>query len=114
MENYYFTFWIAKYGKNEFTKLINKVARNATIPKELKGKVDKDEYLFHYFWVVYCIVSLKHFGLNLKQISFMLELCLSTGTSKLFPPAEILEVQKDIIPDIVKYIEKDLSNRVGE
>lgn len=42
MENYYFTFWIAKYGKNEFTKLINKVARNATIPRELKGKVDKD------------------------------------------------------------------------
>ena len=42
----------------------------------------------------------------------MLELCLSTGTSKLFPPAEVLEVQKDIIPDIVKYIEKDLSNLI--
>lgn len=110
MNNFYFTYWIARHGKEEFTELINKVVGNTTIPSKLKGKVNKDEYLFHYFWIVYCIVALKHFGLNLKQISLMQELCLATGTSKLFPPADILEVQKDVIPEITKYIEKDLAN----
>lgn len=110
MRNYYFTFWITKHGKEEFAELINKVARNTTIPEKIKGKVDKDEYLFHYFWVVYCIVALNHFGLNESQISFYLDLSMTAGSSKLFPPTEILEAQKDVIPDIVKYIEKDLSN----
>lgn len=110
MENYYFTFWIAKHGKEKFTELINNVVSKSTMPKALKGKVDINEYAFHYFWAVYCIVALKHFGLSEKQISFYLDLSMVTGCSKLFIPSEILEVQMDNIPEIVKYIEMDLND----
>lgn len=108
MGNYYFTYWINKHGKDEFAKLANTVASNTTIPKSIKGKINNDEYLFHYFWVVYCIVTLNYFGLDSEQISFVLDLFMKMGISKVFRPSEILEVQKDVIPDIVKYIEKDL------
>ena len=33
---------------------------------------------------------------------------LTPGISKLFSPTEILKVQKDVIPEIIDYIEKDL------
>lgn len=56
------------------------------------------------------MVTLDYFGLNTQQISYFLDFSITLGTSKLFPPAKILEDQKDVIPDIVKYIEKDLSD----
>ena len=39
MGNFYFTFWISKYGKKEFNELTNKVYKNITIPKEIKKKM---------------------------------------------------------------------------
>lgn len=114
MENYYFTFWIAKHGKDTFIKLSNKVLEKTTLPDILKGKVNKDEYAFHYFWAVYCIVALNYFGLSENQIAFFLDLSMTTGLSKLYPPKEILKTQKDNIPEIVKFIKEDLKEYGGE
>ena len=39
---------------------------------------------------------------------------MSAGLSKLYPPNEVLEIQKDNIPEIVKYIKEDLKVYGGE
>lgn len=39
----------------------------------------------------------------------MLDLSLTPGTSKTFPPSEILEAQKEVIPEIEEYIRKDFN-----
>lgn len=108
MESFYFTYWIAKHGKDEFKKLTDKVCTKMSVPSKIKNDLGTDEYLFQYFYVVYYTITLNYLGLDKKQISFLLDLSLTPGTCKLFPPAEILEVQKDIIPDIEKYIKQDL------
>lgn len=114
MENDYFTFWIRKYGREIFSNLANNVVSKTSLPEKLKGKIDKEDYAFHYFWIVYCIVALNHFGLSNEQISFYLDLSIKTGASQLYKPSEILEIQKDNIPEIIKYINEDLKVYGGE
>lgn len=109
MDNYYFTFWIKKYGKDSFRELCNNVCRKISDPLKIQEKMNKDEYLFHYFYVVYYTITLNYFGLDTKQISLLLDMSLTPGTSKLFSPEEILKVQKDVIPEIENYIKKDLT-----
>lgn len=89
MENLYFTFWIQKHGKELFTQLINLVTENATLPETIQNpdsNISKDEYLFHYFFVVYCMATLDYFGLNTDQISFTLDLFMPLGVCEAFPP----------------------------
>lgn len=107
-KNLYFTYWIQRYGKEEFKKLTDKVCKQTRVPLEIKQEYGTDDYLFHYFFAVYCIITLNYFGLSNKQIAFILDLSIGPGISKLFPPGEILEEQKDAIPDMLKFIKKDL------
>ena len=107
MPNYYFTYWIARYGKDAFKNLADKICQNIKIPTSIIKALGKDEFLIEYCIVVYNIVALNYFGLNTRQISFMLDLAITPGTSKAFPPVEILEAQKEVIPEIEKYIRKD-------
>ena len=108
MNNYYFTFWIARHSKESFKGLSSKVCHNVSIPQEIQENINTDEYLFHYFFIVYCSVALKFFGLNIEQISFALDLLITPGTSKIFPPDKTFEIHKDVIPEIEKYILQDL------
>lgn len=114
MGNYFHTFWISKHGKKELYELIGKVCSKTKIPEKVKQEIEEEEYLFNYFFIVYCIVGLNYFGLNNEQISFFLDLCMTLGTCKAFPPAKILEEQKDVISDIVTYIKEDLKIYKGE
>lgn len=107
MDKYYFTYWIAKYGREEFERLTRKVCRKITVPLKIKQKADVDEYLFHYFFVTYYTIALHYFGLNEKQIATMIDISFIPGTSKLFSPEHILKLQADVIPEIEKYIEND-------
>lgn len=110
MDNYYFTYWIKKHGREKFRELSNKVCEKTTVPLKIRKKYGKDEYLFHYFYVVYYTIVLHYFGLDTTQISMILDISLTPGVSKLFSPAEILEVQKDVIPEIEQYILEDLKS----
>ena len=109
-ENLYFTYWIKRYGIEKFKILTDKICSKAVIPAEIKNSPDynKDIFLFHYFWIVYCIVSYNYFGLNTKQISMCLDLSVAPGTCKMYSPAEVLKVQKDNIPYMLEFIKKDL------
>ncbi len=107
MPNYYFTYWISRYGKDAFHDLMNKICQNVKVPISIIEKFGKDEFLTEYCLVVYCTVALNYFGLNTRQIAFMLDLAITPGTSKAFPPIEILKTQKEVIPEIEKYIRKD-------
>lgn len=108
MSSYYFSYWIARYGKISFKKLSKKVCTKIIVPPKIREECGADQYLFHYFFVVYYVIALNYLGLNIEQISFILDLSLTPGTCKLFSPSEILEVQKDVIPEIEEYIKKDL------
>lgn len=107
-ENFYFTHWIRRHGRDNFEKLTKKVCSKICIPKKVLDLVDKDDYLFNYFYVTYLVLSLDYFGLKKNEISLVLDLSLLPGISKLYPVKDILENQQDAIPDIKKYIEKDL------
>lgn len=107
MYNDYFTFWIQRHGRKDFEELINKVCQNTTIPKKIQS-IPKDDYLFHYFFIAYCIITLDYFGLTSHQISFILDLSLTLGICKAFPPERILEEQKNVIPDVLEFVKKDL------
>ena len=109
MPNYYFTYWIASHGKDAFKNLADKICQNIKIPTPIIKALGKDEFLIEYCIVVYNIVALNYFGLSTNQISFMLDLSLTPGTSKVFPPCEILEAQKEVIPEIEEYIRKDFN-----
>lgn len=108
--NLYFTYWIKRYGIDNFKTITHKVCSKAIIPEEIKKAPDYNSnvYLFHYFWMVYCIVSYHHLGLNTKQISMCLDLSVAPGTCKMYNPTEILEIQKDNIPYMLEFIKKDL------
>ena len=107
-ENFYFTYWMARYSKGEFTELVTKMCQNIKIPVEIgKGKI-RDEYIFQYFYALYCISALDSFGLNEKQISLCLDLLMTVGCSKLYPPAKMLERHRNLIPEIIEYVNKDL------
>lgn len=109
MSNYYFTYWIARYGKEAFKDLADKICKNIKIPEPIIKTLRKDEILTEYCIVVYCIIALNYFGLNTNQIAFILDLAITPGTSKAFPPYKILEAQKEVIPEIEKYIRKDFN-----
>lgn len=108
MPNYYFTYWIARYGKETFKNLVDKMCQKIKIPIEIIEKVGKDEVLVQYCLVVYYVIALNYLGLNKKQIAFMLDLGLTPGTSVAFPPSEILRDQEELIPEIEDYIRRDL------
>lgn len=108
MPNYYFTYWIARYGKDAFKNLADRICQNIKIPIEIIKKIGKDEVLVQYCIVVYYVVALNYFGLNKKQIALMLDLGLTPGTSIALPPCEILKDQKELIPEIENYIKRDL------
>lgn len=108
MDNYYFTYWIKRYGRKNLKELSDKVCEKATVPLKICQKYGTDEFLFHYFYTVYYTVALQYFGLDTKQISLLLDMALAPGICKLFSPDKILEVQKDVIPEIEQYIQKDL------
>lgn len=90
-----------------FSKVSDKICQNIKIP--IIKALGKDEFLIEYCIVVYNIVALNYFGLSTNQISFILDLSLTPGTSKVFPPCEILEAQKEVIPEIEEYIRKDFN-----
>lgn len=106
MPNYYFTYWIARYGKDAFKNLTDKICQNIKIP--IIKTLEKDEFLTQYCIVVYNIIALNYFGLSTNQIAFMLDLSITPGTSVAFPPGEILKDQKELIPEIEDYIKRDL------
>lgn len=108
MERLFFTYWIARYGKESFKRLSSKVCQRHKVPFVIKQKVNLDEYLFNYFAVVYYIIALDYFQISIDKICFLMDLAFTPGTCKLFPPKEVLEVQKDNIPEIISYIKKDL------
>lgn len=109
MDKLFFTYWIARYGKKNLKDLTDKVCSKIKVPKEIKEKViDLNEYLFNYFYIVYYIVALNYFNVSIDKICLLVDLAFTPGTCKLFPPAEILKVQKENIPLIIHYIEKDL------
>lgn len=105
--NFYFTYWMARYSKEEFSNLATKMCRNVEVPKEVKEKNETDEYIFHYFYALYSAVALDFFGLNSKQIEMCFDLMITVGCSKLYPPAELLEKHKDVVPEILEYVKKD-------
>ena len=107
MQNYYFTYWIARYGKETFKNLADRICQKIKIPIEIIKSFNKDEVLLQYCLVVYYVVTLNYFGLNKRQITLMLDLGLTPGTSVAFPLGEILEAQKEVIPEIEEYIRKD-------
>ncbi len=107
MDKYYFTYWIAKYGRKKFENLEKKICRKITVPLKIKRGLETDEYLFHYFFITYYTIALHYFGLDTKQIAMMIDIAFVPGTSKLFPPEHILKLQVDVIPEIEKYIEND-------
>lgn len=109
-KNLYFTYWIKRYGIDNFKTITYKVCSKAKIPDEIKNSPDynKDEFLFHYFWIVYCIISFNYFGLNAEQISMCLDLGVAPGTCQMYSPSEVLEIQKDNIPYMLEFIKKDL------
>ncbi len=109
MQNYYFTYWIARYGKDTFKNLADRICQKIKMPIEIIKIVSKDEVLLQYCLVVYYVVTLNYFGLNKRQISLMLDLGLTPGTSVAFPPGEILEDQRELIPEIEEYIRRDLN-----
>ena len=109
MENYYFTYWIKRYGREKFQDLTTEVFKNMKLPKGIGTTVSKDEYLFHYFFMTYYIVSLHYFGLDTRQISLLLDLAIEAGASKAFPPNEILKIHKEVIPEIEDFIKQDLN-----
>lgn len=109
MDRHYFTFWIAKYGKQNFKELIDKACHKISVPEKILEKKLVDEYLFNYFYVVYFTIMLHLFGISEDKIGFILDYSLTPGVCKLFSPSEILKVQKDLIPEIKKYIDKDLA-----
>ncbi len=108
MPNYYFTYWIARYGKKALKDLMDKMCKHIRIPVDIIKAVGKDEFLTEYCIVVYYIITLNYFGLSTKQISLLLDLSFTPGVSKAFPPTEILEDQKEVIQEIEEYIRKDL------
>ncbi len=109
MDKLFFTFWIARYGKDEFKKLTDKICGKIKVPKEIKEDgMTSDEYLFNYFYIVYYTVALKYFNVSIDKICLLIDLAFMPGACKLFPPSEILEVQEENIPQIIYYIEKDL------
>ncbi len=108
MPNYFFTYWIARYGKETLKNLVDKMCQKIKIPIEIIEKVGKDEVLVQYCLVVYYVIALNYLGLNKKQIAFMLDLGLTPGTSVAFPPDEILRDQEELIPEIEDYIKRDL------
>lgn len=108
MKMYYFTYWIQRHGRSTFKKLSDQVLSKISVPNKIKKEMETDEYLFHYFMVVYYVIALNYFGLPIEQISFLVDFILVPGTCKLFSPSEILETQKDMIPIIEEYIKKDL------
>lgn len=108
MSNYYFTYWIARYGKNAFKNLADKICQKIKLPIEIIEKIGKDEVVAQYCLVIYYVVALNYLGLNKRQIAFMLDFGLPPGTSETFPPGGILEYQKELIPEIENYIRRDL------
>ena len=92
-----------------FSKVSDKICQNIKIPIPIIKAPGKDEFLIEYCIVVYNIVALNYFGLSTNQICFILDLSLTPGTSKVFPPCEILEAQKEVIPEIEEYIRKDFN-----
>lgn len=109
MDKLFFTYWIARYGKENLKDITGKVCSKIKVPKEIKENViDLDEYLFNYFYIVYYTIVLNYFNVSIDKICLLVDLAFTPGTCKLFPPSEILEVQKENIPQIIYYIEKDL------
>ena len=58
MPNYYFTYWIARYGKDAFKNLADRICQNIKIPIEIIKKIGKDEVLVQHCIVVYYVVAL--------------------------------------------------------
>jgi hypothetical protein len=108
MERLFFTYWIARHGRENFEKLSTRVCQKLKVPLIIKQKVNLDEYLFNYFAITYYIVALHYFQISIDKICFLIDLAFTPGTCKLFPPKEVLEMQKDNIPEIISYIKKDL------
>ena len=106
-ENFYFTYWISRHGRNNFLTILNQICSNVTVPKEIP-ETNKADYLYQYFYASYLVLALKNFGLKTNEISFVLDMCLVPGVSNLYPVKYILKKHQDMIPDIKKYIEKDL------
>ena len=106
--DYYFTYWIRNHSKEEFKSISDKVLNKVHFPKILKMCVSKDELAISYFFMVYVIITMHIFGLDTKQISFLLDMTITTDTSKCFKPEEVLKNHADAIPIIEKYVRKDL------
>ena len=108
MDNLFFTGWIARHGKENLRRLVDLVVDGVYITKDMAECFDIEDFTMHYFWVVYCIIALKHLGLSEKQIAFFIDLSLSDGISKHFKPADILERHKNAIREINRYVDLDL------
>lgn len=109
MANYYITYWIQEHGKEKFVDLMKKISKNANMPQKIKKLNMSNEWLIHYFLMVYFTVLLNYFKLDVKQIAMCLDVLTGPGLNKLFSPEEILREQESIIPEIEKYIQEDFN-----
>ena len=75
--NYYFTYWMSIHSKKEFKDLTDDVCSKIKVPQELIKVFPKDDFLFNYFYAVYYTIALHYFGLNEKQIAFMLDIAIA-------------------------------------
>ena len=103
-DNYYINFWVDRIGKPKFLVLISKTLINIKFP----SGIDEDEYLLIYFHIFYLAVALKCCGLTIPQIAFFIDLSTNPSTSDTFKISQIFEEQKNVIPDLTKYITEDL------
>ena len=109
MKNYYFTYLMQEYGKNNFNQLISNVLNDGHI----EGKIESfnlNDWSFIYFFSVYFCTTLKHFGLDYKQIDLCLDTVIAPGWSELFGFKRIFKLQKRNLPEIEKLVDKELKD----
>ena len=108
MNNYYFSYLMKEYGENKINNLISSVLDKGKIHGQITA-FNMDDWNFLYFFSVYFCVLLNHFGLDINQIELCLDIVIAPGWSKMFKPKRILKMQKDLIPEIEEFIQKELN-----
>lgn len=103
-DNYYINFWVDRIGKPKFLVLISKTLINIKFPPN----INEEEYLLFYFHIFYLAVALKCCGLSTYQMAFFIDLSTNPSTSEAFELSQMFEEQKNVIPDLTKYIKEDL------
>lgn len=106
MNNYYFSYLMQEHGKENVNQLISNVLNDGKIEGKI-ASFNLNDWNFIYFFSVYFCTTLKHFGLNCKQIDLCLDTVIAPGWSNMYNSEKIFEIQKKNIPEIEKLIDKE-------